>query len=1006
MKKKPSSLFFRMLVALVLAVAPVAAGAQPYIDDVLLIGGDASDVLSRALKYQKKGWKVIGKDLNDGAGGNYIHLLYKPSPYNDGFNYDGSITGFYINSQSDNALPDKSKTIGGRTYYLVPCEGGSDFVDGRGDLNEGCGAGSDYIYLYYTRDPFPDNRVVTGITFNATQSGALGTNGGSLGYDLNNGAGGDYIYMHVTTAAALKPLQIGDGNSGTNTIPFYLGNEYYPYSLSQQIYTAEDIGMAGSIKAISFQHRMSDKSLSMKGVKVYMKHTDKNAFSSSELDPIDDFVKVFEGSVSASGSQWMTIHLDTPFEYDGNSNLMICCYDPVGVHPLGNTFTYHSADNKMRRIATHDPLVWEGTLAGVTNATMRNDIQLNIVPSKYPNPVKLAVKNFTDRSATVSWSAPKGTNASILRYEWQYKKSEDASWSALTATTGTTADPSGLSAFTEYMFRVKAIYSGGQSSFSVFRFVTAVSLPYTCGFENGMPGWNQVDYKHWLNIDYTGISEEARHDGAYGYMFDGYEADPIPQYLIAPGLPNDAPVTVSFFYRNYASPSFETFQVGYSTTTRDISAFTWGEEITDQSTEWRQFVSNYPAGTQYVAVKYSSNKYRLYLDDFECVTYSPYEKPTILSETIITDRSATLSWTAPDDATGYAYMYRQVDGGEWSAENTVKGTSVTLENLTANTRYDFRVRALFGKYSSNYVNCRFLTEGPAEKLPHYQDFENGMGGWRLVQEEGRTGITTREHHEGAYSFEFDEGSPHAQYLRSPLLEGNSLKVVSFYFKNYAAQTNEPQTTGYRSVFRVGWSTKTNRLTDFVVGPEQEAENGRWTRYSLQVPEDTKYVLIMVEDHQAWLYVDDISITEVPKPVATLATVMGERKYATTFYDNARKWRLPEGALAYTVHQEGEDYVFYCIDDIIPAGTPVVILMDQLPGDTEDTKEVGLSITSAAGTAPHLYNILRGADAPVNVSGGKIDGQKVYVLGIVEGKLGFYQFSGSVIPAGKAYYLAE
>ena len=765
MKKKPSSLFFRVLVALVLAVAaPAAAGAQPYIDDVLLIGGDASDVLTRVMKYQKNGWKAIGKDLNSGAGGDYIHLLYKPASSNDGFNY-GSITGFYIHSKSTNSLPDKTKTIGGRTYYLVPCEGGSDFVNGRGDLNEGCGTDSDYIYLYYTRDPFPDNRVVTGITFNATQSGALGTNGGSLGYDLNNGAGGDYIYMHVTTATELEPLRIGDGSSGTNNIPFYLGNDYYPYSVSQQIYTAEDIGMAGSVKAISFYHRMDDMSLSMNGVQIYMKHTDKNAFSGAELDPMDDFVKVFEGKISISGAGWMTIRLDEPFTYDGNSNLMICCYDPVGVHPKGNTFTYHFADNKMRRLASHDPINLQETLVGPVNTTMRNDIQLNIVPNAYPNPVKLTVNGFTDKSASVSWSAPEG-------------------------------------------------------------------------------------------------------------------------------------------------------------------------------------------------------------------------------------------------ATGYAYTYRRVDGGDWAADNTVKSTSVTLENLTANTTYDFRVRALFGHYSSNAVNYRFMTEGPMEALPHDQGFENGMGGWRLENGNGRTGITTREHHEGAYSFEFDEGSPHAQFLRSPLLEGNAPKVVSFYFKNFSEEAGESVSVGYRSAFQVGWSTKSNRLEDFVVTPEEEAFNGRWTRYTLQLPEDTRYVLIMVKDHEAWLYVDDISIAEVPKPVATLATVMGERKYVTTFYDPAKKWQLPEGALAYTVHQEGEDYVFYCIDDVVRAGTPVVIMMDKLAGDTEDTKEIDLSVTGASGRAPHLYNILRGAEAPVAVSGGKVDGKTVYVLGIVEGKLGFYQFSGSVIPAGKAYYLAE
>ena len=998
MKQKLSALYLRALLAVMLAMATsVSAEATSFINEVKLIGGSKADILDQIITYQNKGWSFIGQDLNENAGGNYILLMYKTDGSSDGFDYGGNITGFYISNQYSSQV-----SYGGRTYYPVPCVGGKNFVDGHGDLNEGCGGSSAYIYLYYTRDPYPDQKIVSGITFNATQSGAVGLDGGSAGYDLNSGAGGDYIYMHLNRTSPREPLQVGNGTSGTNNIPFYLGNDYYPYSLSQQIYTAEDIGVAGSVKAISFYHRMSDMSLSMSGVKVYMKHTDKDSFSGPELDAPDDFVKVYEGTISASGAQWMTIRLDTPFEYDGNSNLMVCCYDPVGVHSKGNTFTYHNADDKMRRYASHDSFNWEGTISGSVNTTMRNDIRLCIVPSPFPNPVKLKVTAFTDKSASVSWSAPSGSHPA--RYEWQYRKSSESGWSALTSTNGTDADLTGLSAFTEYMFRVKAIYNTGESSFSVFRFVTAVSLPYTCGFENGMPGWSQVDYNHYLNIDYTGINANARHDGAYGYLFDGYEQDPVSQYLIAPGLPNNAPVTVSFYYRNFSASNAETFQVGYSTTTRDISAFTWGAEITDESAEWKQFVNTYPAGTQYVAVKYSSNRYYLYLDDFEFVVYSPYEKPAFLSNPTITDQRATLSWTAPDGATGYTYTYRRVEGGDWSAEETVTGTSVTLENLSANTLYDFRVKALFGPYSSNYVNLRFMTEGPAESIPHYQDFENGMGGWRLENGNGRTGISTREHHEGSYCFEFDEGSPHAQFLRSPLLEGGSQKIVSFYFKNYAEPTDASETTAYRAKFRVGWSTNTNRLADFAFGPEEAAENGRWTRYSLQVPEEAKYVLIMVEDHQAWLYVDDISITEVPQPVATLAPVMGEYMYVTTFYDSSRKWQLSKGALAYTVHQEGDEFVFYCIDDVVRAGTPVVILMDKLAGDTGDTKEVGLSVTSAAGKTPHLNNVLTGTDAAVSVSDVEINGKKVYVLGVKDGKLGLYPFSGREIPAGKAYYL--
>ena len=182
-----------------------------YVKDVMLLGGSESEVNALLPDRLAEGWHLINNDLNAGCGSgtDYIYLLYK-SEATEGVNLN-YVTGFYISNAGGTA--PNSLTYDDRTYYLVPYDGGNHFKSKKGDLNSN--ASGDDIHLYYTKDVFSDNRVVTEITFNATQSGALGVNGGTTGYDLNSGASGDYIYMHVTKEVALVDPEFAITTSAT-----------------------------------------------------------------------------------------------------------------------------------------------------------------------------------------------------------------------------------------------------------------------------------------------------------------------------------------------------------------------------------------------------------------------------------------------------------------------------------------------------------------------------------------------------------------------------------------------------------------------------------------------------------------------------------------------------------------------------------------------------------------------------------------------------------------------
>lgn len=183
--------FFICLVALL----GVAQGikAEDYITDVMLIGAGGS-INDLKVKYLNEGWKLVDKDLNAGAGGAYVFLLYKTNS-SQGSSME-PITDFYLRV-TDTADHPNTISHKDRTYNLTPGGGNDDFNNGGCDLNRS--AGGKFIYLYYTKQDYPYlNRPVTSITFDGKSDGALGKNGTSEACDLNNGAGGEHIFMHFT----------------------------------------------------------------------------------------------------------------------------------------------------------------------------------------------------------------------------------------------------------------------------------------------------------------------------------------------------------------------------------------------------------------------------------------------------------------------------------------------------------------------------------------------------------------------------------------------------------------------------------------------------------------------------------------------------------------------------------------------------------------------------------------------------------------------------------------
>jgi hypothetical protein len=186
-------------------------------------------------------------------------------------------------------------------------------------------------------------------------------------------------------SVTVTDVTIGSGNSTSAYLPTYT---YYKYSLTEQIYTAAEIGQEGTITAVAF--KVANSKSSTRNVDIYMKTTNKFAFTSrTGWETLSSSDKVFSGIVTFNASGWTVITLNTPFAYDGISNLLIGMDDNTGSYVSGSSnspkfYVYATGANRAMRIYSDNtnynpsqPNSYYGSYI-----TSSNQIQLTMITSE------------------------------------------------------------------------------------------------------------------------------------------------------------------------------------------------------------------------------------------------------------------------------------------------------------------------------------------------------------------------------------------------------------------------------------------------------------------------------------------------------------------------------------------------------------------------------------------------------------------------------------------------
>ncbi len=550
-------------------------------------------------------------------------------------------------------------------------------------------------------------------------------------------------------------IQIGSGNSTDYNLPTHSN---YDYSLTQQIYTAEEIETAGggdgTINSISFYNAGSEKTRTLD---VYLANTDKASFAnSSDWIAITSSNLVYSGSVTFTAGTWTTITFTTPFAYDG-SNLAVIVDDNTGSYSSGlscRTFTASSTQSIYSRRDNYniDP---SNPING-TPVTTKNQIKLDIefASETCAKPKNFNATNITAHTATLTWTA--GAEG---QSNWEVFVTTDATivpdenTSPTYHVTTCSKALTNLAAQTTYYAYVRSACGGSDGNskwakkvFATTRETLAVdaSHPYSQDFEtnNDWGFANGTLTNQWC---WGGATNNGGQKSMYVSKDGGttYEYAHGNTAIYASKLFNFAQGTYTFFFdwnakgeSNYdylrvaLAPGDVEFTagtnlytgVGTTTLPNNWIALDGGSKL-NLSDGWQTQSAEASVSGTYTMVFIWRNDgsggttIPAAIDNIS-ISYMTCPRPTGLTASNIGGHTATLSWTENGTATNWVLQYATNNAfTENFTETNVGGTaSKDLSGLSPETKYYARVKSVLGSDESSWSDVKdFTTTATCEK---------------------------------------------------------------------------------------------------------------------------------------------------------------------------------------------------------------------------------------------------------------------------------------------------
>ena len=234
------------------------------------------------------------------------------------------------------------------------------------------------------------------------------------------------------------------------------------------------------------------------GIDVYMKHTERNYFETSgDRISMSATDKVFTGTINPDHDEWITITLDTPFEYDGSGNLAIAVHrtsGSEGFSELDNNWNvictwYYTYTNRYTMLYMGDDQSQNVSLspAYMTPSNYRPNIQIELASAvaTCKAPKNLSASNVSTNSATLTWTAGSADQTDWDVYLTQTSSDvPDENTTPTYQVTECTKALTGLTAQTTYYAYVRSVCGSDDKSRWVSTNFTTTRDAYHVGINN------------------------------------------------------------------------------------------------------------------------------------------------------------------------------------------------------------------------------------------------------------------------------------------------------------------------------------------------------------------------------------------------------------------------------------------------------------------------------------------------------------------------------------------